>query len=168
MLPWWLERALLVLGGLWFVNLVNFMDGIDWMTVAEAVPISAGVVLLGIAGGLPAPAVIVALALLGAMIGFAPFNRPVARLFLGDVGSLPIGLLLGWLLVLWRGAAISPPRSCCRSTISPTLRSRLASGSRTASASGKPTAATSISAQPPAASRCSRSSLAYSRSTRRS
>jgi UDP-N-acetylmuramyl pentapeptide phosphotransferase/UDP-N-acetylglucosamine-1-phosphate transferase len=31
---------------------------------------------------------------------FAYFNRPVARLFLGDVGSLPIGLLLGWLLLL--------------------------------------------------------------------
>jgi UDP-N-acetylmuramyl pentapeptide phosphotransferase/UDP-N-acetylglucosamine-1-phosphate transferase len=34
------------------------------------------------------------------MIGFAPFNRPVAQLFLGDVGSLPIGLLLLWLLLL--------------------------------------------------------------------
>jgi UDP-N-acetylmuramyl pentapeptide phosphotransferase/UDP-N-acetylglucosamine-1-phosphate transferase len=33
------------------------------------------------------------------MIGFAYFNQPVAKLFLGDVGSLPIGLLLGWLLV---------------------------------------------------------------------
>jgi UDP-N-acetylmuramyl pentapeptide phosphotransferase/UDP-N-acetylglucosamine-1-phosphate transferase len=29
-----------------------------------------------------------------ALLGFAPFNRPVAKLFLGDVGSLPIGLLL--------------------------------------------------------------------------
>jgi UDP-N-acetylmuramyl pentapeptide phosphotransferase/UDP-N-acetylglucosamine-1-phosphate transferase len=102
-LPRWLERTLLVLGGLWFVNLVNFMDGIDWMTVAESVPVTAGVVLLGIAGGLPAPALVVALALLGALIGFAPFNRPVAKLFLGDVGSLPIGLLLGWLLVLLAG-----------------------------------------------------------------
>ena len=37
------------------------------------------------------------------MIGFAPFNRPVAKLFLGDVGSLPIGLLLGWLLLLLAG-----------------------------------------------------------------
>jgi UDP-N-acetylmuramyl pentapeptide phosphotransferase/UDP-N-acetylglucosamine-1-phosphate transferase len=37
------------------------------------------------------------------IIGLAPFNRPVARLFLGDVGSLPIGLLLGWLLVLLAG-----------------------------------------------------------------
>jgi UDP-N-acetylmuramyl pentapeptide phosphotransferase/UDP-N-acetylglucosamine-1-phosphate transferase len=38
------------------------------------------------------------------MVGFAPFNRPVARLFLGDVGSLPIGLLLGWLLILLAGS----------------------------------------------------------------
>ena len=42
LLPWWIERALLLLGGLWFVNLINFMDGIDWMTVAEVVPITAG------------------------------------------------------------------------------------------------------------------------------
>ena len=64
--PWWLERAGLFLGGVWLVNLVNFMD--------------AG-------------------ALLGAILGFAPFNKPVARVFLGDVGSLPIGLVLGWLLL---------------------------------------------------------------------
>src|SRR5262249_16798669 len=74
-----------------------------WMTVAEAVPVGAGVVLLGAASGMPAPALVVAFALLGALIGFAPFNRPVARLFLGDVGSLPIGLLLGWLLVFLAG-----------------------------------------------------------------
>ena len=40
------------------------------------------------------------MALCGAMIGFAFFNRPVAKLFLGDVGSLPIGVLLGWLLLV--------------------------------------------------------------------
>jgi UDP-N-acetylmuramyl pentapeptide phosphotransferase/UDP-N-acetylglucosamine-1-phosphate transferase len=33
------------------------------------------------------------------MFGFAPFNRPIAKIFLGDVGSLPIGLLLGWCLL---------------------------------------------------------------------
>jgi UDP-N-acetylmuramyl pentapeptide phosphotransferase/UDP-N-acetylglucosamine-1-phosphate transferase len=96
----WLERALLFVAGIWFVNLVNFMDGIDWMMVAEVVPVSLGIVLVGLAGRMPSEATVVALALMGAMAGFAPFNRPVARLFLGDVGSLPIGLLLGWLLVL--------------------------------------------------------------------
>ncbi len=99
-LPWWIERAALVIGGLWFVNLVNFMDGLDWMTVAEVVPVSAAIAAVGLLGILPPWAVVVSLALCGAMIGFAIFNRPVARLFLGDVGSLPIGLMLGWLLVL--------------------------------------------------------------------
>jgi UDP-N-acetylmuramyl pentapeptide phosphotransferase/UDP-N-acetylglucosamine-1-phosphate transferase len=100
LLPWWLERVLLVLGGVWFVNLTNFMDGLDWMTVAEFVPLTGGLVLLGAMGALPPYAIVCALALLGALIGFAPFNRPVARLFLGDVGSLPLGLVVGWLLAL--------------------------------------------------------------------
>jgi UDP-N-acetylmuramyl pentapeptide phosphotransferase/UDP-N-acetylglucosamine-1-phosphate transferase len=97
--PFWIERGLLLLAGLWFVNLVNFMDGLDWMTVAEVVPITAAMIILGSLGDLPLPAAIVAAALLGGMVGFAPFNRPVATIFLGDVGSLPIGLLLGWCLL---------------------------------------------------------------------
>ena len=103
-LPWWLERCLLLIGGLWFVNLVNFMDGIDWMTVAEAVPLTATLAIIGFAGGLPAYATALSLALGGAMIGFAYFNRPTARIFLGDVGSLPIGLMLGFLLLLVAGS----------------------------------------------------------------
>jgi UDP-N-acetylmuramyl pentapeptide phosphotransferase/UDP-N-acetylglucosamine-1-phosphate transferase len=98
-LPWWAERLCLLVAIVWFVNLVNFMDGIDWMTVAEVVPLTASVVLLGQLAMVPPPSTLLALALLGAVLGFAPFNRPVAKLFLGDVGSLPIGLLLGWLLL---------------------------------------------------------------------
>jgi UDP-N-acetylmuramyl pentapeptide phosphotransferase/UDP-N-acetylglucosamine-1-phosphate transferase len=102
-LPVGIERGLLVLAGLWFVNLVNFMDGLDSMTVAEVVPITAAIALLGLTGEIPSAAAIVAAALCGAMIGFAPFNRPVAKIFLGDVGSLPIGLLLGWCLLQLAG-----------------------------------------------------------------
>jgi UDP-N-acetylmuramyl pentapeptide phosphotransferase/UDP-N-acetylglucosamine-1-phosphate transferase len=103
LLPWWLERLLLLVGGLWFINLVNFMDGIDWMTVAEVVPVTATLTALGIAGALPSYGTVLALALGGAMIGFAYFNRPMAKVFLGDVGSLPIGLIIGWLLLLVAG-----------------------------------------------------------------
>jgi UDP-N-acetylmuramyl pentapeptide phosphotransferase/UDP-N-acetylglucosamine-1-phosphate transferase len=102
-LPWWFERGLLLIGGLWFVNLVNFMDGIDWMTVAEVIPITATLTVLGMAGALPSYGTVLALALGGAMVGFAYFNRPTAKVFLGDVGSLPIGLVLGWLLLLVAG-----------------------------------------------------------------
>jgi UDP-N-acetylmuramyl pentapeptide phosphotransferase/UDP-N-acetylglucosamine-1-phosphate transferase len=102
-LPWWVERILMVLSGVWFVNLVNFMDGLDWITAAEVIPITTALAVVGLCGMLPPSAIFISLALCGAMIGFAYFNRPVAKLFLGDVGSLPIGLLLGWLLVLLAG-----------------------------------------------------------------
>lgn len=98
-LPLALERGVVVLAGVWFVNLVNFMDGLDLMTVAEVVPVTAALLLLGTLGDLSWPAVLIATALCGAMLGFAAFNRPVAKVFLGDVGSLPIGLLLGWCLL---------------------------------------------------------------------
>ena len=97
--PLAIERAILLLAVLWFVNLVNFMDGLDLMTVAEVVPVSAALVLLGSSGAYPPTPALVAAALCGAMLGFAPFNRPTAKVFLGDVGSLPIGLLLGWCLL---------------------------------------------------------------------
>jgi UDP-N-acetylmuramyl pentapeptide phosphotransferase/UDP-N-acetylglucosamine-1-phosphate transferase len=99
MLPLAVERGLLLLALVWFVNLVNFMDGLDLMTVAEIVPITSALVLLGWIGNFGAMPTIIAAALGGAMLGFAPFNRPVAKIFLGDVGSLPIGLLMGWCLL---------------------------------------------------------------------
>jgi UDP-N-acetylmuramyl pentapeptide phosphotransferase/UDP-N-acetylglucosamine-1-phosphate transferase len=104
LLPSWIETLLLFFGALWFVNLVNFMDGIDWMMVAEVVPVTIGVAIIAALGTVPPAALILALALNGAMLGFAPFNRPVARLFMGDMGSLPIGLLLAWLLIVVAGA----------------------------------------------------------------
>ncbi|MDA9493454.1 MraY family glycosyltransferase [Bradyrhizobium sp. CCBAU 11361] len=107
--PLALERGLVVLAGIWFVNLVNFMDGLDLMTVVEVVPITAALLLLGWLGDLSWPAALLATTLCGAMLGFAPFNRPVAKVFLGDVGSLPIGLLLGWCLLelAWHGQPVA-------------------------------------------------------------
>jgi UDP-N-acetylmuramyl pentapeptide phosphotransferase/UDP-N-acetylglucosamine-1-phosphate transferase len=98
-IPIALERTLLILGLLWFINLVNFMDGLDWMTVAEMLPMTVALAAFALLGEAPLEILPIALALAGALIGFAPFNRPVARLFLGDVGSLPIGLLTGWCLL---------------------------------------------------------------------
>jgi len=131
-LPLWVERALIFVGVLWFVNLVNFMDGIDWITVAETVPLTAALVLFAAMGALPRDAGLVAVVLCGAMVGFAPFNRPVARVFLGDVGSLPVGLLLAWMLVLLAGgghlaaAALLPLYYLADATV--TLLRRLANG----------------------------------------
>ena len=102
--PLAVERGAEILAALWFVNLFNFMDGIDLMAVTETTSIAAGIILFASLGAVTPVAGLTALALIGAMLGFAPFNRPVATLFLGDVGSLPIGLALFWLLLLVAGS----------------------------------------------------------------
>jgi UDP-N-acetylmuramyl pentapeptide phosphotransferase/UDP-N-acetylglucosamine-1-phosphate transferase len=98
-LPPALEFALLVLAGTWFVNLTNFMDGIDGITLATFLPLAGGAVMLGSAGAMSAGTTLLAMAFLGALAGFVFFNVPRARLFLGDVGSLSIGLIGGALLL---------------------------------------------------------------------
>jgi len=90
----------LLIGIVWFVNLTNFMDGIDLISVAEFVPAFATIYLLMP----PSFPTVLCLAFAGALCGFALLNRPPARLFLGDSGSLPLGLLgaTGALLVAGR------------------------------------------------------------------
>ncbi|MFN3077074.1 MAG: MraY family glycosyltransferase, partial [Alphaproteobacteria bacterium] len=79
---------------LWFVNLFNFMDGIDGITGVETLCLSAGLALAG-----PAVGVREGLVLAGAALGFLRWNWHPASIFLGDVGSVPLGYLLGWLLL---------------------------------------------------------------------
>jgi hypothetical protein len=106
---------MLLLAGLWFVNLVNFMDGIDWMMVAEVVPVTAGVALVGALGALPPEGLVVALALNGAMLGFAPLTARSRGSSWRRMGSQPIGLLIGWLLLCGPGIGL---RRAARSTSS--------------------------------------------------
>ncbi|WP_425373801.1 glycoside hydrolase [Phyllobacterium salinisoli] len=95
LLPQWLEAALMVFVLLSFINMTNFMDGLDLMTVTGiGVPLLAAMLLavFGVAG---LQSGVVAAVTSGALLGFAFFNRPPARIFLGDSGSLPLGLLSG-------------------------------------------------------------------------
>ncbi len=134
LLPLSVERALALFAGVWFVNLVNFMDGLDWITVAGMVPLAAALALAGMSGTIDPVTGWLAAALGGGLLGFAPFNRPVARLFLGDVGSLPIGLVTAYLLYRLAGtgafaaALILPLYHIADATI--TLLRRLARGEK--------------------------------------
>jgi len=90
--PRWLVGAFDFVVVLWIVNLYNFMDGIDGIAASQCVVFCAGVLLIG------HPAAFVQeflWILLGAAAGFLWFNRPPARIFMGDVGVGFIGLLVG-------------------------------------------------------------------------
>lgn len=112
LLPGWLDLALTAIGWLWFINLFNFMDGIDGLAGVEAASIGGGLALLSLLAPLPAPWL--GLSIAAAAAGFLVWNWHPARIFLGDVGSVPLGFLLGWLLLsaaaegLWAPALILP------------------------------------------------------------
>ncbi|HEU0070788.1 MAG TPA: glycosyltransferase family 4 protein [Alphaproteobacteria bacterium] len=113
-LPPLADRILAGLLWIWFINLFNFMDGIDGISGIETIAIGAG--LFGLSLMLPAlmPEGRFGLIAAGAAIGFLLWNWHPARIFLGDVGSVPLGFFLGWLLLEtaaaghWAAALILP------------------------------------------------------------
>jgi UDP-N-acetylmuramyl pentapeptide phosphotransferase/UDP-N-acetylglucosamine-1-phosphate transferase len=98
--PLGLERAAAVVFLVWFTNLTNFMDGLDWMVVSGIGLPHALLALCGLAGLIEGDLALACAAIAGALFGFAPANAHPARLFLGDSGSLAIGFLSG-VTVLW-------------------------------------------------------------------
>jgi UDP-N-acetylmuramyl pentapeptide phosphotransferase/UDP-N-acetylglucosamine-1-phosphate transferase len=106
----WLERAVIVFGWLWIINLTNFMDGIDGITGVQMGFTGLGTALVVILQVGPNDNLSVwGLALGGTGLGFLAWNWAPSRLFMGDSGSLPLGLISGALAIelALRGAPIS-------------------------------------------------------------
>ncbi len=116
LLPFWADRLAAAILWVWFLNLYNFMDGIDGITGIETLCIAAGVILMS-------PAQAQGAVLAGASLGFLFWNWHPAKIFLGDSGSVPLGYLLAWLLLrmaaqgLWAPALILPAYYLADATI---------------------------------------------------
>ncbi len=102
---WWL--VLLLPAGVWSINLHNFMDGIDGLLALQAIFVASGLALLAWSVGQPALALAAAVLAL-ATLGFWGYNRPPAQIFMGDVGSGSVGLMVFvFSAMLWRADAQS-------------------------------------------------------------
>jgi UDP-N-acetylmuramyl pentapeptide phosphotransferase/UDP-N-acetylglucosamine-1-phosphate transferase len=125
-LPLALDRIVAGLLWVWFVNLFNFMDGIDGITGVETAALGIGIAIISAVGGLTVAHVELAplgLALAATAIGFLFWNWHPARIFMGDVGSVPLGFFTGWLLIAaaadgaWAAALILPAYYLADATI---------------------------------------------------
>ncbi len=97
---WWLP--LLLGAGAWSINLHNFMDGIDGLLAQQAIFVTSGLALLAVDAAQPSLAIAAAV-VAAATLGFWGYNRPPARIFMGDVGSGSLGLLIFALsAMLWQ------------------------------------------------------------------
>jgi len=132
-LPAGLDAVAAGLLWLWFINLFNFMDGIDGLAGSEAAAIALGLVLFaGFGAGHDPGLAALAATVVAAVVGFLVWNWAPARIFLGDVGSVPSGYLLGFLLLDvaarggWKIALILPLYFLADATV--TLARRLVRG----------------------------------------
>ncbi|MBO0741113.1 MAG: glycosyltransferase family 4 protein [Hyphomicrobiaceae bacterium] len=98
-LPLTLERGLVALCWLWFINLFNFMDGIDGLAGSETVAVAIGYLGVVTFAGLDDPFWRLALVIAASAGGYLYWNWHPAMVFMGDAGSIPLGFLLGWLML---------------------------------------------------------------------
>ena len=135
-LPLPLDRLLGIIGLGWLMNLYNFMDGINGIVGVETVAITLGYVLVGAAASASSNSYdALAVSLLGASAGFLLWNmRAKPLVFLGDLGSVPLGFLMGALMIdlavkgHWAAALILPSYFLADATL--TLLMRLMRGEK--------------------------------------
>jgi UDP-N-acetylmuramyl pentapeptide phosphotransferase/UDP-N-acetylglucosamine-1-phosphate transferase len=86
-----------------FLNVYNFLDGIDGITVSESIHLSITILLLCFLKHdiIPNVWIIITVAciILGWSFGFILFNWQPATIFIGDVGSIGLGFLMGFCLL---------------------------------------------------------------------
>lgn len=102
LLPPVLDKLFSGLIFIWFINAYNFMDGIDGLAGSETIHIALSVALviyLTAATSLYEIANFLFI-LAAASLGFIWWNWHPAKIFMGDTGSIPLGFMLGWVLLL--------------------------------------------------------------------
>ncbi|MBI2480748.1 MAG: undecaprenyl/decaprenyl-phosphate alpha-N-acetylglucosaminyl 1-phosphate transferase, partial [Planctomycetia bacterium] len=87
------------------INALNLLDGMDGLATSVGFVVSLAVSALAMLAGHPSEAFL-ALAIAGGLAGFLVYNSPPASIFLGDAGSMLIGLVLGALAI--RGSLKGP------------------------------------------------------------
>jgi UDP-GlcNAc:undecaprenyl-phosphate GlcNAc-1-phosphate transferase len=99
------------------VNAVNLIDGLDGLA-AGVVAIAAAAFFLyaqqagqPIWGDSPSPASLLSVVVAGAALGFLPYNIHPARIFMGDSGSMLLGLVLGAATISGVGRTDAPTNS---------------------------------------------------------
>lgn len=90
---------LFALAWVWWINLSNFMDGIDEMGIQQTVTsmLGAAILLLILTPFSPMGSFTLIIAL--ATLGFISWNRHPARMFMGDAGSIPLGFITGYFFI---------------------------------------------------------------------
>lgn len=89
----WFGALVSILWIVGVINAMNLIDGMDGLATLVSLTIAVSFAIIGLIRG-DVLTLVIMTTLAGALTGFFPWNRPPAKIFMGDTGSLFIGLLL--------------------------------------------------------------------------
>ena len=99
--PAFVDKLLIGLVWLGCINAFKTMDAMDGITAMEMVSLGVGLAMVAVfAGHFPDVLSIYSLILAAAGAGFFWWNRHPAKIFLGDVGAIPVGFIVGYILLV--------------------------------------------------------------------
>ncbi len=97
-LYWWVSFVVTVFWIVAVTNAINLIDGLDGLASGLSAIVALTLSYICYTAGQPA-GVVFGAALIGATLGFLPFNFPPARIFLGDTGALFLGFCLSLIAI---------------------------------------------------------------------
>ena len=98
-LLFYLLTALIIFSWLWLINLFNFMDGIDGLTALQMIFLALTVNIVSLMNFFDKDFQFLSLVIFSAFLAFFRLNKPSAKIFLGDSGSIPSGYIAGFILI---------------------------------------------------------------------
>jgi len=98
-LLFYLLASLIILSWLWLINLFNFMDGMDGLTALQMIFLALTLNIISLMNHFNNDFQFISLVLFSVFLAFFRHNKPQAKIFLGDSGSIPSGYIAGFILI---------------------------------------------------------------------
>ena len=98
-LLFYLLVSIIIFSWLWLINLFNFMDGMDGLTALQMIFLALTINIISLMSYFDNDFQFLSLIVFAVFLAFFRYNKPPAKIFLGDSGSIPSGYIAGFVLV---------------------------------------------------------------------
>ncbi len=98
-LLFYLLGSLIIFSWLWLINLFNFMDGMDGLNALQMIFLGLTINIISLMDYFDKNFQLLGLVIFSSFLAFFRHNKPLAKIFLGDSGSIPSGYIAGFVLI---------------------------------------------------------------------
>ena len=98
-IPLKIQYLLVVIFWVYVINIVNFVDGLDGLVAVSSIGFFLNIIIFNLLFGIASVNIYISGILLPFILAFLIFNKPKAKIFLNDVGSIPLGYIIGFCLL---------------------------------------------------------------------